>query len=442
MDGCGLPEPTHDTEDLVNTTLVRTLAREAMMDSSRAQRKAYSMIFGRLRKTVTFIVLGGSVLRGNGCSEPNGTSGLDCAYPARFARWMRCMYGSGLQFSNRAIGGTPTSSAIPQIPTLTGLGGSATMAHLFDRASIRRDDPLPKPPDLVLIDWSANDRVDDTPWRRDVANSKVAAATEQILRFLLAQRPSLAILVFEGSCRTSRLSSRFAHERAARHYGVPFLAYGDLIPPKSCFGTRWAATTSSGTHCGHVTHQLLSNVLAIWWRAAVNAVPTDVSPITDTNMRALPAPLTNSALQRQFTICEANSALYDALKSSTIGLSPQPGIRVTKGNWSLFEDVPNKPGWISQGEIGSTIGFDLRFGLAPQASVVFEQGYETFGNAIVRIGNRSATDILHGNRTDRALVTQAQLFTKTMGLRAYSEETLWVETTSEAKVKLRLVSSC
>jgi len=274
-----------------------------------------------------------------------------------------------------------------------------------------------------------------------VANSKVAAATEQILRFLLAQRPSLAILVFEGSCRTSRLSSRFAHERAARHYGVPFLAYGDLIPPESCFGTRWAATTRSGTHCGYVTHQLLSNVLAIWWRAAVNAVPTDVSPITD-SMRALPAPLTNSALHTQFTICEANSALYDAVKSITIGLSPRSGIRVTKGNWSLFEDVPNKPGWISQGEKGSTIGFDLRFGLAPQASVVFEQGYETFGDALVRIGNRSATDILHGNRTDHELVTQAQLFTKTMGLRAYSEETLWVETTSEAKVKLRVVSSC
>lgn len=119
-------------------------------------------------------------------------------------------------------------------------------------------------------------------------------------------------------------------------------------------------------------------------------------------------------------------------------------MRVKAGNWSLFADRPGKPGWISEGLTGALIGFDLSFGGTPRASVVYEQGYEGFGDAEVRMADRSSTrQFLRGLRVDKERVTQSQtLILPSIHLRPWSRETLWVQMVSEAKVKIRLVSSC
>ena len=41
------------------------------------------------------------------------------------------------------------------------------------------------------------------------------------------------------------------------------------------------------------------------------------------------------------------------------------GFRVLEGNWSLYEDRPGKPGFITTGPVNSTIDFDVSFGAVP-----------------------------------------------------------------------------
>jgi len=55
-----------------------------------------------------------------------------------------------------------------------------------------RNQPLSLPADFALIDFSVNDRFDDSEWGDNVAASRVAASTEALLRFLLAERPMRA----------------------------------------------------------------------------------------------------------------------------------------------------------------------------------------------------------------------------------------------------------
>ncbi len=43
-------------------------------------------------------------------------------------------------------------------------------------------------------------------------------------------------------------STRLAHERAATHYGVPFLAYADLVPAGKCTGERLDSMLQRASH--------------------------------------------------------------------------------------------------------------------------------------------------------------------------------------------------
>jgi hypothetical protein len=302
----------------------------------------------------------------------------------------------------------------------------------------------------------------------------------------------LALLVFEGSCRTGmsnhKQSTRLAHERAATHYGVPFLAYADLMPVGKCTGERLARHVAacrphalprhqstytrrrlgllactmlrwmgkSSSHPGYKTHELLANTLAVWWSATVDALPAKYDHVLESRAvevapPELRAPLTDQV--HHFSICKVNAAVYDA--NAMHGRADSRGVRIAKGNWTLYEERPGKFGWISVGLVGARIGFDMSFGELPRASVVFEQGYEGFGDAVVTVGWRAfPRQLLRGRRADAEKVTQAQVLTITgtpethnpkgvgMMLRARSWETLWVTTTTIEKFKLRYVSSC
>ena len=280
-------------------------------------------------------------------------------------------------------------------------------------------------------------------------------------------------------------STRLAHERAATHYGVPFLAYADLVPAGKCTGERLtgmlqrghmryhatkAFTTclgllacillrwmgKSSAHPGYKTHELLANTLAVWWSATVDALPTKYDDVLESRAVGVPlsqlrAPLTDQV--HHFSICKVNAAVYDA--NAMQGRAVSRGVRIAKGNWTLYEDRPGKFGWISVGPVGARIGFDLSCGELPRVSVVFEQGYEGFGDAVVTVGSRSLPrQVLRGRRADTEKVTQAQTLTITgtpethhpkgigIMLRARSWQTLWVTTTTVGKFKLRYVSSC
>jgi hypothetical protein len=90
----------------------------------------------------------------------------------------------------------------------------------------------------------------------------------------------------------------------------------------------------------------------------------------------LAAPLFAGKHPSLFSVCIHPLSRYSAEKSWTAPGSPNP--TVTNGNFTLYADVPGKPGWISSTP-GSTIQFKLRFGLAPKLSISYLRSYEGFG---------------------------------------------------------------
>ena len=60
------------------------------------------------------------------------------------------------------------------------------------------------------------------------------------------------------------------------------------------------------------------------------------------------------------------------------------GVRIVSGDWRLLEDRPGKPGWVTT-VAGAAIEFELTFGQSPRVVVVYEVGYEGFGDATISL---------------------------------------------------------
>lgn len=58
------------------------------------------------------------------------------------------------------------------------------------------------------------------------------------------------------------------------------------------------------------------------------------------------------------------------------GSAVESGVRVTAGNWTLYEDRRNKPGWITSGPVLSTLEFRLAFGARPRITLAYLRGYD------------------------------------------------------------------
>ena len=77
------------------------------------------------------------------------------------------------------------------------------------------------------------------------------------------------------------------------------------------------------------------------------------------------------------------------------GKKQDSGVRVTCGNWTLYEDRPGKPGWISTGPKGSIIEFDVKFGKEPRLIVGYLKSYEGLGQ--VKVTTILSIDIVELN---------------------------------------------
>merc|ERR1712039_1162646 len=66
------------------------------------------------------------------------------------------------------------------------------------------------------------------------------------------------------------------------------------------------------------------------------------------------------------------------------------------GSWRLFTDVPNKPGWIAQGNITDWLVFPVSFGPNPKLSITYLRSYEKLGEAEVILDGIKSGYRLHG----------------------------------------------
>ena len=269
---------------VVNSTAASLASPAALM--SPTQRQLWAHAFATLRRggTVSVVVLGGSMARGQGCSEDESLM-LSCAYSGRVVAWLRAAYPKAkVLFENRAVGGQTTGSSLLALPSLSqpvrgededdDFGGepassadasprhhrlaaaaaaAAAAAGAINASSARlrrRVQQQQSSASIILMDYAINDA-----FELQVANSKldasvywgakrllkplnqsqavyqqVAAATEAMLRYLLAHaRERSALLLVEGSCWRSARNTTAAHATIARHYGVPWFDFASTL---------------------------------------------------------------------------------------------------------------------------------------------------------------------------------------------------------------------
>ena len=463
-----------ERHDLLSSTRVgQIVARQTL---SELQQRAYARL---LRSTtgagnrdaprkdrVSAVVIGGSVVSGTGCNdERHHLAGAQCAYPDRFANWLRCHHKLGdgdLQMINRARGGMTSASALPGLPDVVRVpteGG-------FDRVA-----------DWAIIDYSTNDEKYNY-YNDGVKNGTastltnpdaVTASTEVMLRYLLSEHPQLPILMVESDCMTT--VARRAHEKIANYYGVPFVPYADALREK-CSYLSWHAQRGH-SHPNWHTHTMLAEMLALWWRALGPTLKPSAkasSPLPGgVGEKWLRPHLTTEDARKPFSICRAPITTFDAREAyAAANGQPIPPAAAAAGHrsavdaigWKLYEDRPGKPGWISSGPLGSTIKFNLTFGERPRLLVVYESGYEGWGAVKLRIGERAsrygASFVpVNALRTQGEKVTQADMLSLDVGtdteggrnnhhIQPHESKTLRLTTAHREPLKFKVihVSSC
>ena len=432
----------------------------ASSNLSSLQRRNYAGLVRSLRpkksRHVQAVVIGGSVTKGTGCFDSKHSE-EECAYPARFARWMRChpAIGTNLGLANRARSGTTTAAALPLLPAMVRMYGDDGDAFIAD---------------WLIVDFSSNDahfshfyRPPSRQRRLEEQSSgtisdPVVAATEVMLRYLIEEHPQLPLLLVESDCHSK--TSRIAHQMVAEHYGVPFVAYSEALREgEGCSRNAWRFSEHSKVHPTWHTHDVVAQMLALWWEAftpSLRAGQKEESP-PSVNERAFGPHLTSSAARAQFAICRRPITVYDAHEASKANVQ---SMVVTSDGWELYEDRPKKPGWITSGPVGASINFNLTFGAAPRLVLLYEAGYEGWGDVHLHIGARTTPRganyiLVQGLRTGGDKVTQAELLTLEVGtdseggrnnhaIKPFSTASLKVVFVSKPPLRFKLlhVSSC
>ena len=105
--------------------------------------------------------------------------------------------------------------------------------------------------------------------------------------------------------------------------------------------------------------------------------------------------------RNRFPRCMYPCSVLSAFRSSTV----QP--QILRGNWTLYEDRPGKPGWIST-EPGSLMQVELCFRRNPTFTFTYLRSYEKLGAGRLFLNGRNVT--IPGKWANAAKVSQSETF--------------------------------
>ena len=359
-------------------------------------RRALALLEGGGRE-LRLVAIGGSMTAGIGCGSDgrHARDGAACSFGGRFAAWLRRAFpGADVRFANHGVGGTTTAGALPMLRRLA--------ADADGRA-----------PDLLLVDFTGNDRPPPAGAPRgDLENQ---AATEALVRAVSRWFPLAAVMLVDSKC-----TERFpGHDAVAAHYGVPLVSYHDAVgdadapaPQRCAPPLRWSgAQGARSAHPEWPTHQLIADSVAFGFRAlAARLACDDDEPDAaggapaGAPRRSLAPPLTDAATLARYAPCDRPLALYDATRERAAAR----GVRVARGNWTLFADRPRKPGWISEGPDGSALELAVRFGAAPRLVITYLAGWANLSAALLELPTvpsaERATNLMFKRRPGTYLV--------------------------------------
>lgn len=332
---------------------------------------------------VKIMVFGGSFTLGGDCFQVGASmgrlAGKDCAWPARWKQWLHLVFPSAtVQVENNAQGGSP--SAI----ILGGIG-------LYNFSGV----------DLILVDTLVNDAVNENKrwgtgsekWQDWDGNLTISVAFEELLRSLNQLAPKSALLALLAGCPHC-VASANAHRKVLDFYKVPYLDVARAVEAVPEIWT-WAKVSA---HPGFKTHQAVADMLAFSFRRIWDQMLTmkveDMDLSRDFRKAFHPAKYRN-----KFPRCMYPCSVFSAFRSSTV----QP--KILKGNWTLYEDRPGKPGWIST-EPESLMQVELCFRQKPTFTFTYLRSYEKLGAGRIFLNGRNVT--IAGKWNATAKVSQSE----------------------------------
>ncbi|CAK0883731.1 unnamed protein product [Prorocentrum cordatum] len=204
----------------------------------------------------------------------------------------------------------------------------------------------------------------------------------------------------------------------ARHYDVPVVDYAAVVqgynkagpdgpdrfwpwtdpvlkptrpggpPTYTMLGTEWPnfvpkvevtqVTCCPANHPPWVVHQYYADIVSASVLRMLRGFCSEGAAGEPGPPPPLPAPVGPKEELDRISGCLRPLTMYDAR-----GSSASDGIEAT-GGWSLAEDVPGRPGWIST-NVGATLSFRVRFGRSERAllSLGYLRSYEGVGTATV-----------------------------------------------------------
>lgn len=172
-----------------------------------------------------------------------------------------------------------------------------------------------------------------------------------------------------------------------QHYKMPYVDYRSLALQDE--PRLWGP---GGHHPRWSTHQQMADLIAFSWGHAWDMYASASASLPP--HPSLTPPLGKLPPDKQF--CVWPVSMYSAYRPQSAGGVPPRA----KGNWTLSEDRPGKPGWITT-QVGARLVFDLKMNASiPYAghavTVAYLRSYTSLGKAMVRCLPSGAAHHLEG----------------------------------------------
>eukprot|EP00747_Dinoflagellata_sp_TGD_P212533 gnl/TRDRNA2_/TRDRNA2_85617_c0_seq1.p1 gnl/TRDRNA2_/TRDRNA2_85617_c0~~gnl/TRDRNA2_/TRDRNA2_85617_c0_seq1.p1 ORF type:complete len:373 (-),score=35.90 gnl/TRDRNA2_/TRDRNA2_85617_c0_seq1:378-1340(-) len=242
--------------------------------------------------------------------------------------------------------------------------------------------------------------------------------------------PNAQLLLMEAGCPHCLAKAHLLqlHRDVARHYNLPVVDYAAMVAqhnraspnstgpdmlwpfsapanqpgtPFTQIGASWPnfvpkqkvthQTCEATNHPPWQVHQYVADAVTYALRQMLDSTCKRKGRISLTQDAAPFRPLSPGHELDRVTACVQPLSSYSATR-------PSEKPTVVSGNWTLYEDVAGRPGWIST-EQGSIIRFPVRIGRSPMLTITYLHSYKGLGNAKVSLiaGSGSSTNtVLEG----------------------------------------------
>eukprot|EP00439_Symbiodinium_sp_Y106_P039336 s4228_g4.t2 len=384
------------------------LSDEALEASQALASQDYPQLYAVLlrlarNQTIRLQVYGGSMTYGEGCCTSCDTRNNHCSWSAQFADYLRTAFQGRVELDNRGRGGCDMACALPDM--------------------VLSETAATEPLDMMLLDFSQNgwgisktgkeleELRCDMSQTCDMSFSFAArlfltVLWEEFVRACHLFLPKTLVVVFwnrdmiDGEKAAKIDAKLFEGIRIlGQHYGIPVLNY-EAILELYAKEARVVEDLWPGWKTRHPTwqaHAYFADVLSYWCNKQLEKL--ERLPEEETArllgeeflpQHRTPSPDLKDDLEWIKPVLKADLATAPVCLfplSQHIARSPGPSTprQSPKGEWSLFEDRRNKPGWISNTTDGEELVFDLKFSSKPMIMIQYLRSYTNIGEAEVTV---------------------------------------------------------